>query len=281
MKGTGLHLPRATVGVSRWRRFRAAVDWPLICVIIALCTIGLLNLYSATRGLRHQVKFDSQVQWMIVGAIAFIVVTIVDYRAMVRLAWIGLGVAIALMLFARIQGSTGGDERHGSTYRWLFLGGVALLLLLAAALVPAGAVKVKMLPFDNKSEFQVILNMPEGATLEETTRVARELAAAVRTEPEVRDYQVYAGTAAPFNFNGLVRHYFLRRGANVADLQVNLRPAHDRRAQSHEVAERVRPRLAALAAQSGAALAVAEVPPGPPVITTQRTSSSSSASGPS
>ena len=153
-------------------------------------------------------------------------------------------------------------------WRWAFLGGVAALLLAAMALVVLGVVQVKMLPFDNKSEFQVILDMPEGSTLEETTRVARELAAAVRTEPEVRDYQVYAGTAAPFNFNGLVRHYFQRRGANVADLQVNLRPKHERSAQSHDIAVRVRPRLAAIAAKYGAALAVAEVPPGPPVLQT-------------
>ncbi len=153
-------------------------------------------------------------------------------------------------------------------WRWAFLGGVAALLLGAVSLVLLGFVQVKMLPFDNKSEFQVIIDMPEGSTLEETTRVARELAAAVRTEPEVRDYQIYAGTAAPFNFNGLVRHYFQRRGANVADLQVNLRPKEERSAQSHDIALRVRPRLAAIAARHGAAIAVAEVPPGPPVLQT-------------
>ena len=153
-------------------------------------------------------------------------------------------------------------------WRWTFLGLVAALLLGAMAFVPAGLVKIKMLPFDNKSEFQVILDLPEGSTLEETTRVARELAAALRTEPEVRDYQIYAGTASPFNFNGLVRHYFMRRGANVADLQVNLLPKHERSAQSHDIAERVRPRLAAIAAKHGATLAVAEVPPGPPVLQT-------------
>jgi multidrug efflux pump subunit AcrB len=153
-------------------------------------------------------------------------------------------------------------------WRWAFLGGVAGLLLAAVALVGLGAVRVKMLPFDNKSEFQVILDLPEGSTLEQTAAVARELAAALRTEPEVRDYQIYAGTASPFNFNGLVRHYFLRRGPNVADIQVNLLPKGARSAQSHDIAERVRPRLAALAAQHGAALAVAEVPPGPPVLQT-------------
>ncbi|HEY4055584.1 MAG TPA: rod shape-determining protein RodA [Kofleriaceae bacterium] len=123
MKGTGLQLPRATIGVSRWRRFRAAVDWPLILTILALCTIGLLNLYSATRGLKQQVKFDTQLKWMIVGAMAFTVTTIVDYKAILRFAWIGLGLAIGLMILARLQGATGGGERHGSTYRWLFVGG--------------------------------------------------------------------------------------------------------------------------------------------------------------
>ena len=153
-------------------------------------------------------------------------------------------------------------------WRWGFLLVVAAATIGAMGLVGIGAVKVKMLPFDNKSEFQVILNMPEGSTLEQTARVARELAAAIRSEPEIRDYEVYAGTASPFNFNGLVRHYFLRRGPSVADLQVNLLPKDERRAQSHEIAKRVRPALAAIAAKYGAAVAVAEVPPGPPVLQT-------------
>jgi len=127
MRGTGLLLPRATVGVSRWRRFRAAVDWPLIVVILALCTLGLLNLYSATRGVRHHAKFDTQVQWMIVGVIGFAVATIVDYRAMVRLAWPGLGLAIALLLVARVLGRPGvGETNHGVTYRWLNIGGMGI-----------------------------------------------------------------------------------------------------------------------------------------------------------
>ena len=154
---------------------------------------------------------------------------------------------------------------HGR-WRWAFLGGICALLLGAIGLVGLGAVQVKMLPFDNKSEFQVILNAPEGTTLEQTTRIARELAAAVRGEPEVRDVQLYAGTAAPFNFNGLVRHYFLRRGPNVADLQVNLVGKDERSARSHAIASRIRPALTAIAARHGAVIAVAEVPPGPPVL---------------
>ena len=153
-------------------------------------------------------------------------------------------------------------------WRWIFLGSIVGLLLVAMALVGIGWVKVKMLPFDNKSEFQIILNMPEGSALERTAQAAREIAAAVRTEPEVTDYQIYAGVASPFNFNGLVRHYFMRRGASVADIQVNLVPKGERKAQSHDIAKRVRPRVAAIAAKFGARVAVAEVSPGPPVLQT-------------
>jgi multidrug efflux pump subunit AcrB len=153
-------------------------------------------------------------------------------------------------------------------WRTLFFLSIIGLLLGSCSMVYFGLVKVKMLPFDNKSEFQLILNMPEGSSLEHTTRVAREMATVVGREPEVVNYQVYAGTAAPFNFNGLVRHYYQRRGANVADVQINLLPKGERKAQSHEVAKRVRPEVAAIAAHYGATVAVAEVPPGPPVLQT-------------
>ncbi|MCW5555442.1 MAG: efflux RND transporter permease subunit [Verrucomicrobiae bacterium] len=153
-------------------------------------------------------------------------------------------------------------------WRWMFLASIVALLLGAMALVGVGWVKVKMLPFDNKSEFQIILNMPEGSALERTAQAAREIAAAVRTEPEVTDYQIYAGVASPFNFNGLVRHYFMRRGANVADIQVNLVPKSERAAQSHDIAKRIRPRVTEIASRFGARVAVAEVPPGPPVLQT-------------
>jgi multidrug efflux pump subunit AcrB len=152
--------------------------------------------------------------------------------------------------------------------RYIFLGSLVVLLLASMTLVAISFVKVKMLPFDNKSEFQIILNMPEGSSLERTAEAAREIAAAVRIEPEVTDYQVYAGVAAPFNFNGLVRHYFMRQGANVADIQINLLSKSERKAQSHNIAKRVRPRVAAIAAKFGAHVAVAEVPPGPPVLQT-------------
>jgi multidrug efflux pump subunit AcrB len=151
-------------------------------------------------------------------------------------------------------------------WRWSFLAGIGLLLLGAMSLVGLGLVEVKMLPFDNKSEFQVIIDAPEGTTLEQTAAIAKEMAAAVNQHPEVRDLQIYAGTAAPFNFNGLVRHYFLRNAPHMADIQVNLVGKGERADQSHDIAKRIRPQLAAIAERHNAALVVAEVPPGPPVL---------------
>jgi len=157
---------------------------------------------------------------------------------------------------------------HRPLWRYGFLLLVVLLLLGSCSLVALGWVKVKMLPFDNKSEFQVVVDMPEGTTLEETAAVTRDIGAVVAAVPEVLNYQMYVGTAAPYNFNGLVRHYFLRRGANEADLQVNLVPKGERDAQSHDIAKRVRPAVQAVAARYGANVKIAEVPPGPPVLQT-------------
>ncbi len=157
---------------------------------------------------------------------------------------------------------------HIKTYRYGFLGMVTLLLLGSMALVYVKFVKVKMLPFDNKSEFQVVVDMPEGTTLEETARVTRELADATFQQKEVVNLQTYVGTASPYNFNGLVRHYFLRRGANVADIQVNLLSKGDRDLPSHEIAKQVREKLAPIAKRHNARIKVAEVPPGPPVLQT-------------
>jgi multidrug efflux pump subunit AcrB len=157
---------------------------------------------------------------------------------------------------------------HRPQYRYGFLGAVLLLLVIAAALVPLGAVRVKMLPFDNKSEFQVIVDLPEGTTLEQTLAVERRIGEYLRTVPEVKDYQLYAGTASPYNFNGLVRHYFMRQGPNVGDIQVNLLPRDERSAQSHDIAKRVRGPIQEIARASNANVKIAEVPPGPPVLQT-------------
>ncbi|MBK7772063.1 MAG: efflux RND transporter permease subunit [bacterium] len=157
-----------------------------------------------------------------------------------------------------------GDSRR----RNLALLGVVLLLGASVSLMFLRAVRVKMLPYDNKSEFQVIVDMPEGTTLESTAAAAKALAAAVRTLPEVTDTQIYVGTSGPINFNGLVRHYFMRQGANVADIQVNLVGKHDRKTQSHDLSKQVRDLLVPIAKQHDANIKVAEVPPGPPVLAT-------------
>ena len=146
--------------------------------------------------------------------------------------------------------------------------GMVVLLLLSVALLPLRLVTVKMLPFDNKSEFQLIVDMPEGTSLERTAEVAQALALVVARDEAVSDVQTYAGVPAPFNFNGLVRHYFLRRGPTVADIQVNLVPKHDRSEQSHGIALRLRPAVDSVALAYGASVKLAEIPPGPPVMAT-------------
>jgi multidrug efflux pump subunit AcrB len=150
--------------------------------------------------------------------------------------------------------------------RHLLFAAMGLLVLGAVALVGVKAVVLKMLPFDNKSEFQVVVDMPEGSTLESTNQLLGELAQAVARVPEVVDWQGYAGTAAPITFNGLVRQYYLRRGPLVGDLQVNLVDKHLRDRQSHAIALAVRPALAAIGARHGASVKLVEVPPGPPVM---------------
>jgi multidrug efflux pump subunit AcrB len=155
-----------------------------------------------------------------------------------------------------------------SKRRYLFYGATVLLLFVSMGLLGVRLVQVKMLPFDNKSEFQVIADLPEGTTLETSQALGESIASYLRTVPEVRSTEVYAGTAAPFNFNGLVRHYFLRRGANVVDVQVNLYAKDERERQSHDIAVAVRPAVDSIAQAFDAAVKVAEIPPGPPVLST-------------
>ncbi len=152
--------------------------------------------------------------------------------------------------------------------RFIFFAGVIVLLLISVALVPMGLVRVKMLPFDNKSELQVVINMPDGTPLEQTARVAQALGTELGAQPDVLNYQIYAGTSGPYNFNGLVRHYYMRRQSNQADIQVNLLRAKERSDQSHVIAKRLRPQLDAIGNQYGARIQVSEVPPGPPVVQT-------------
>lgn len=152
--------------------------------------------------------------------------------------------------------------------RWLFLGITFLMLLGSVGLFFTKTVAVKMLPFDNKNEFQVVIDMPEGTTLERTAVVTQEIAQYLSQRIEVVNYQSYVGTSAPITFNGLVRHYDLRGGSNMADIQVNLTDKEDRNAQSHDIAHLLRPDIQRIARKFHANVKLVEVPPGPPVLST-------------
>lgn len=149
----------------------------------------------------------------------------------------------------------------------LFMG-VILLLVGSVSLIYFKVVAVKMLPFDNKNEFQVVIDMPEGTTLERTFAVTREITDYLSSVSEVVNYQSYVGTSSPITFNGLVRHYDLRSGSNVADIQVNLLPKEKRSLQSHDIAKKVRPAIQEIALRNNANVKIVEVPPGPPVLST-------------
>lgn len=157
------------------------------------------------------------------------------------------------------------DEGKGRSRRWALFAAVMVLILFSVSLVVFKLVVMKMLPFDNKSEFQVVVDMPEGTSVEQTERVLHDLGAYLATVPEVSDYQTYAGTASPINFNGLVRQYYLRSGAEVGDVQVNLMDKRHRHRKSHEIALAVRAPLQAIAKRFDANVKIVEVPPGPPV----------------
>jgi multidrug efflux pump subunit AcrB len=152
--------------------------------------------------------------------------------------------------------------------RWTFILGTVVILLGSVSFFYTKWVAVKMLPFDNKNEFQVVIDMPEGTTLERTAAVTREISLYVAQQKLVKNYQGYVGTAGPISFNGLVRHYDLRRGENVADIQVNLVDKKERSIQSHDIVKQFRPAIQKIAAKYNANVKLVEVPPGPPVLST-------------
>ncbi|MFA5043559.1 MAG: efflux RND transporter permease subunit [Kiritimatiellia bacterium] len=203
--------------------------------------------------------------------------------AFIATPWAACRILGPALLRGKLKGY-GRDEEEGfltKCYRWYmrpliyngkirmaFLCALGVLLLASLTLVPLKLVKVKMLPFDNKNEFQVILDMPEGSSIAATTPVIEEIAAYLMTVPEVKDIETYVGASSPYNFNGLVRHYFLRSKPYQADLQVNLVDKQRRQRQSHDIAKAVRPAIHAIVRRHGGHVQVAEVPPGPPVLST-------------
>lgn len=199
---------------------------------------------------------------------AFIVTPYFSYRFMRGESHEGAHETSSEMWLTSIYRKIMGPLIHRPLLRYGFLVTVVVLLLASCSLIYFKLVTVKMLPFDNKNELQLIVDAPNGTTLEDTARIASEMGEALRAIPEVTDFQTYVGVSAPFNFNGLVRHYYLRKGANLADLQVNLTAKGDRSSQSHDIAKRIRPLVKAIADKYGARVKVAEIPPGPPVLST-------------
>src|SRR5690606_33252010 len=229
---------------------------------------GLMGPYM------RPIPINASVGMLLSLAIALIVTPWLSLKLLARHGGDDLGAAHADVsrggtwlhrLFSRVMGPFLDPARGGRRRLWLF-GGIAALVLLSASMAAVQLVVMKMLPFDNKSELQVVVDLPEGRTLEDTNALLVELASHVAQVPEVLDYQGYAGTAAPINFNGLVRQYFLRSGSNVGDLQVNLVDKHERDRQSHDIARDLRPALAEIGRMHGASVKVVEVPPGPPVL---------------
>ena len=158
------------------------------------------------------------------------------------------------------------SDEHGSRNRILLALMVVIMIGLSTALPAIGSVILKMLPFDNKSEFQVVLDMPSDTRVEKTAQVLREMGQYLSTVPELKDYQIYAGVSSPINFNGLVRQYYLRSSETQGDIQVNLVDKHERKDKSHVIAMRVRPALVEIAKKYSGRVKVVEVPPGPPVL---------------
>jgi len=200
--------------------------------------------------------------------VAFIVTPYFSYRFMRGETSEGAHETASEMWLTGLYRKIMGPLLHNPRLRYGFLITVVVLLLASCALVYVQLVTVKMLPFDNKNELQVIIDAPEGTPLEQTARMTREMGDVLRALPEVVDFQSYVGTSSPFNFNGLVRHYFLRKGPHLADIQVNLLHKNERSAQSHDIAKKIRPLLLPVAERYGARVKVAEIPPGPPVLST-------------
>jgi multidrug efflux pump subunit AcrB len=178
----------------------------------------------------------------------------------------GSGTPVATGRVARIFGTILTPFLNSARKRWLLLGGILLALMLSVGMAAVQWVVLKMLPFDNKSEFQVMVDMPAGTALEDTAATLQELGAFLATQPEVTHLQAYAGTASPITFNGLVRQYYFRSDAEQGDLQVSLVDKHQRSDKSHAIAQRLRPALEKIGLAHHARVKVVEVPPGPPVM---------------
>ena len=235
----------------------------VICSILPMGFVGgLMGPYM------RPIPVGASMAMLLSMFIAFIVTPYFAYRLMKNQSHHDGGEELADSRLTRFYRKVMGALLHRRRLRYGFLAGVVVLLLLACSMIYFKLVTVKMLPFDNKNELQVIIDAPNGTPLEGTERIVAEMGDALRTVPEVTDFQTYAGTSSPFNFNGLVRHYYLRTGDNLAEIQVNLTHKNERTDQSHDIAKRIRPLLKPIADRYGARVKIAEIPPGPPVLST-------------
>ncbi|OGA12133.1 MAG: multidrug transporter AcrB [Betaproteobacteria bacterium RIFCSPLOWO2_02_64_14] len=281
----GILVDDAIVVVENIHRRRATSDAPLIelipaavdevggpTILATLTVIAALLPMAFVSGLMgpymSPIPINASIGMLISLAVAFVVTP-----------WLALKLAAPqpavhggedaggrmLRVFDRLISPFLGGRR-GRGRRLLLLAGVLAAIVLAVSLAAFKLVVLKMLPFDNKSEFQVVVDLPAGTALEETARVLQEIAGYLVTVPEVTDYQIYAGAAAPINFNGLVRQYYLRQGPETGDIQVNLLEKRKRSRASHDIARGARPEIERIARRSNARVKVVEVPPGPPVL---------------
>jgi len=224
---------------------------------------GLMGPYMSP------IPINASIGMLISLAVAFVITPWLSYKIIARVEHVAAhesaGQVRVNRFFERVLMPflQGGDGRYK---RWLLTIVILVLIVLSLSLAISQSVVLKMLPFDNKSEFQVVVDMPEGNSLEDTAAVLRELSLVIADVPEVRDYQAYVGTASPINFNGLVRQYYLREGAFVGDIQVNLVDKSLRSRKSHEIAQSIREPLQRVGKLKGANVKVVEVPPGPPVM---------------
>ena len=220
---------------------------------------GLMGPYMSP------IPINASIGMLISLAIAFIVTPWLAFKLLKNIHHHEEGNGKLLKLFrSRLTPFLGGDT--GKPMRKKLWLGIGVAILLSVSLAVVKLVILKMLPFDNKSEFQVVVDMPVGTPLEKTSQVLHEMAKVIAETEEVADYQAYTGNASPINFNGLVRQYYLRSGPEVGDIQVNLVDKHHRDRKSHEIAQAVRPAIEAVAKKHGADVKVVEVPPGPPVM---------------
>lgn len=261
----GLHKARQSVAVAM-SEIRNALIMSTVAIIIAftpmLFITGMMGPYMAP------MAFNVPVTVIASTFVAFLVTPWLAYRLLPHKPPAGEAYDISKSPVYRFYGACIRPLIASRTRAWTFLAIIALLFIIAATLPALRMVPLKLLPYDNKDEFQIVIDMPEGTTLERTESVTRALAEYLRSVPEVRDFTAFVGTPSPMDFNGMIRHYYLRDNPHQADVRVTLAPRQQRAQQSHEILLRIRRDIETIAREHNAPVKLVEVPPGPPVVST-------------